>query len=873
MFSLRRSSRLPNVAFALLAGTGVLAVAWPEGAVAQSASQKVRLDIPAQDLSASLTQFGRETGTEIVFSPEAVREKKAVAVKGEFGRGEALRLLLEGTGLRFRETVEGAIVVEGSERRVEEEGKVELEEVVVTGTHIRGVTPVGAPIRTVDRTEIERSGYTTTEQLLQSLPQNFRSGAAGASADSNLATSTVSGFSASFGSGVNFRGLGNTATLVLVNGHRVASSGSGYFTDISTIPISSIDHIDVLTDGASAVYGSDAIAGVINIVLKKQSQGFEAGLRYGSTTEKGFSSYGGNLQSGYEWTSGGITFGADFSRQNELDVGEKSFTSSIPSPVSIFPSYHQGALNAAAHHAFGDRFELHGDAQYTDRKQTAFSPGFQTTLRIAPETDRGSASIGASYQILNSWTLRYDVSGGKEVVDSTTDTWTDGVTSFDAQNRDELRFTDQNVIATGDLFALPTGSVKLAIGASHRTEDFEQDALQLFSELHTDVERNVNAGFAEIRIPIFSEQKMAPGFRRLTLSAAERYDDYSDFGGTTNPKFGLSWFPIDTLELRAAYSTSFRAPATGIELANSERGTTAVLVRSLPGSDGITPVPVVITLGGRPNLQPETAQNRTFGLDYAPSFSPGLKVSFNYYDISYSGQLADPPFLVTALNDPALAPVVTQFPDSAALRALVDAATNNGAFYLDVTGGEFGPDPLTSAVNLYDIRTQNLSRTDTSGFDLAVSFPFTVGIDQIDTRLDATYIDKFSTRLTSGSSQLSRVDTVGFPARLRLRGQSAWTHGNLNVALAANYVNSYSDTSSIAPRDVGAYTTIDLVARYTFEESAWSGAVVTLAATNVFDRRPPFVESGNTSILGSHYDPANADPRGRFVVFTIGKNW
>src|SRR5690606_17907260 len=74
--------------------------------------QKVSLDIPAQDLSAALTQFGHETGTEIVFEPEAVREKKASAVKGEFERGQALKLLLEGSGLTYRVTAQGAIVVE-----------------------------------------------------------------------------------------------------------------------------------------------------------------------------------------------------------------------------------------------------------------------------------------------------------------------------------------------------------------------------------------------------------------------------------------------------------------------------------------------------------------------------------------------------------------------------------------------------------------------------------------------------------------------------------------------------------------------------------------------------------------------------------------
>src|SRR5882762_3824766 len=114
MTSRFRSRRLPNLMLALIASTILFSMTHSESGMAQSAAQKSRLDIPAQNLSASLTQLGRETGTEIEFSPDVVREKKAVAVKGEFERDEALKLLLKGTGLTFRTTPQGAIVVEAS---------------------------------------------------------------------------------------------------------------------------------------------------------------------------------------------------------------------------------------------------------------------------------------------------------------------------------------------------------------------------------------------------------------------------------------------------------------------------------------------------------------------------------------------------------------------------------------------------------------------------------------------------------------------------------------------------------------------------------------------------------------------------------------
>jgi iron complex outermembrane recepter protein len=109
--------RLPNVVLVLIASTGLISMMVPQSGMAQAAGQKIHLDIPAQDLSASLTQFGRETGTEIEFAPDVVREKKAVAVKGEFERDQALKLLLEGTGLTYHTTPQGAIVVEPSKPR------------------------------------------------------------------------------------------------------------------------------------------------------------------------------------------------------------------------------------------------------------------------------------------------------------------------------------------------------------------------------------------------------------------------------------------------------------------------------------------------------------------------------------------------------------------------------------------------------------------------------------------------------------------------------------------------------------------------------------------------------------------------------------
>jgi iron complex outermembrane recepter protein len=887
---------------------------------------QVRFDLPAQSLSRSLTAIGGLANLNIYFDPPLVQDLQAPAINAELTADAALERLLAGTGLHivridentlrvigelpstratiarqpdsgalytplsmrltYADTESGQHVDAGSETPEEQAGQTRtqtdkkknepgaLEEIVITGTNIRGVAPVGAPIHTLDRLDIERSGYTTTEQLIQSLPENFRGGVTGASADAIFSPGSNSGYNNSFGTGVNLRGLGNTATLVLVNGHRVASSGSGFFTDVSTIPVSAIDHIDVLTDGSSAIYGSDAIAGVVNIVLRKESQGIETGIRYGTTTYNGFSSDGANLQLGGNWEEGGATLGADFSHQGSLDASERPFTSSVSSPTSIFPASTQTAVTVAAHQHLGGRFELHTDAQYSTGRRNAWDAAADPAYLSIPHIDRWSGSAGGALQLSSSWTLGYDVSAGVGVDDTDTQ---HAVVADNDRIKLTSRFSEQNLTLSGDLITLPAGSTKLALGTDYRSERFsDQERPQSLPYFSYDVHRNVTSAFGELRVPLFSNQNALPGLQALTLSAAVRRDHYSDFGNTTNPKFGISWFPLDTLELRGAYSTSFRAPATGTELRNSKVGTTVVFVFAGPDQSQASPVPVVTFLGAQPNLQPETARNLTYGMDFKPSSVPGLQLLLNYYDISFSHQLAAPPFSFDALSDPALASVITRLPNSAMLEALVQSAIGNGAFYSDFTGGAFGPNPLAAAQYLYDDRIQNLSKTETSGFDFSARYALQIAGDQLDSRLDMTRIDRFSVELTPGSAPSSEVNAVGYPARTRLRGQESWTHHRLNLSIAANYVSGYPDTSATVPRNVGSFTTIDLVARYDLADaplSIFNGLGVTLAVANLFDRLPPYVVSGAHSFVGSHYDPANADPLGRFITVAVVKRW
>ena len=155
------------------------------------------------------------------------------------------------------------------------------ERIEVTGSNIKKVTEEQTqPVIVITREEIQRSGAVNIEQLLNSLPATSTMGA--------FTSSQLAGLSTYGISSVSLRGLGGSRTLVLLNGRRVAPfAQSTSNVDINAIPVSAIERIEVLTDGASSVYGSDAVAGVINFILRKDFTGIEASAEYGKPTRSG----------------------------------------------------------------------------------------------------------------------------------------------------------------------------------------------------------------------------------------------------------------------------------------------------------------------------------------------------------------------------------------------------------------------------------------------------------------------------------------------------------------------------------------------------------------------------------------------------------
>lgn len=228
----------------------------------------------------------------------------------------SLRLMFSGSvavGLGFATQAAMAQEATGPVQRVE-----------ITGSSVKRVDAETAlPVQLITKADIARTGATSTEELLQSIAA-FSS--AGATSNATGAGTSTGGLSS-----ISLRGLGSARTLVLVNGRRLAAfAGSdGSSVNVNAIPLSAIERVEILKDGASGVYGSDAVAGVVNFILTKKMEGVELNAGYGSPTTSG----GGNNQKasiagGYNTDKLSIVASASYEKEKALFGRDRDFASS-----------------------------------------------------------------------------------------------------------------------------------------------------------------------------------------------------------------------------------------------------------------------------------------------------------------------------------------------------------------------------------------------------------------------------------------------------------------------------------------------------------------------------------------------------------------
>jgi iron complex outermembrane receptor protein len=262
----------------------------------------------------------------------------------------------------------------------------ELTEIVVTGTLIRGVPEVGSSVVSVAQQDIEDTGLATTSDVIRSMPFVSLSGPSEINSQSS---SNAANLNTTRLNGVNIRGLGDQATLVLFDGRRVAPEGvSAQLFDPSAIPTIALERIEIVPDGSSATYGSDAVAGVANLILRKNFEGAEIYASDGWS--KGFPGQDQfSLIAGHKWDGGSIMVAGDFfshpalrtstyanlynSNQSTYPGGVDQRTPTTYGPVDansgsdILPSAERHSFVLSAQQDVSETIHLWGEGFYTDR--------------------------------------------------------------------------------------------------------------------------------------------------------------------------------------------------------------------------------------------------------------------------------------------------------------------------------------------------------------------------------------------------------------------------------------------------------------------------------------------------------------------------
>ncbi len=380
-----------------------------------AAADEVRkdFDIPAGEAGPALRQFATATGRETLFAAEIVRGVKTPAVKGRYTAAEALEALLAGTGLTAAvDPATGAVAVRRQTAAPAEKNAgrpaadasagpiVKMQELEVTGTRLRGLLAgaTAQPIFSLGAAEIDRTGAQSLGDLLRYIPQvsTFTTGQAATMPTRNLLLNTVTGATtqtagstqidgAAGRTTATLRGAPAGGTLLLIDGRRApknnqARSNDGY--DLNGIPLAAIERVEVLLDGASSIYGADAIGGVINIVLKKNYRGTEVRLGYENTFDGDAGIVSGSLTHGFGAgkLSGLITVSAE--KSNTMAMRDRAFTAS---------------WDRRPYGGFDLRPAIAGGAGQVSRTGTVPLPGLATTAAAVPPGTSGTGLTVADY--------------------------------------------------------------------------------------------------------------------------------------------------------------------------------------------------------------------------------------------------------------------------------------------------------------------------------------------------------------------------------------------------------------------------------------------------------------------------------------------
>ncbi len=825
-------------------------LAWGASANA-AAPAAIAFNIPAENTARALNEFAKAAQIHLLFPYEAAARFTAPPLQGQFGRDEALTRLIANTNLEIASESGDTITLREKAGQGQAAASDVATQVTVTGSRIRDVSPT-SPVHVVTRADIDRSGYGQVSDLMRSLPENF----AGGENAGVIQGSQVNPENADLGgaSAVNLRGLGTGATLVLLNGHRLASNSAFQGSDISGIPMAALERVEVVPDGASALYGSDAVAGVVNFILRRDYNGSEVSARIGESADGGGEQHMVNVLSGIARPDWHVLADVQYAKQSPLGWGDRDWISTTTPADTLLDATTYRSLYLGGGVNLGEGTQLSFDLSADDR----------TAQRISQTTPAAAQYFSDYYTPLVSTavTLDFDTFAGWKghVTGSASDSLAKAVSRAPsinyyapAKTKNDVEYVEAST--DGSLLTLPSGKLKAAFGGGYRTENYRDSYGAAAS-------REVSYVFAEAFVPLITPSETRTGLHRLELDVSARAEHYSDFGNSTNPKVGLRYVPLNDLALRATWGKSLKAPSF-LQMYTSR------LLELLNAADmgGTGPGTSILTYGGNANLKPERSTNWTMGADYTPRFAPGLKVTATYYDIDYTDRVVQPVAnYLQALSNPIYAPFVIRNPSPAVVSQVV---ASTPTFY-NFASSAFNP---SSVVAIVEDDYENATAQIIHGLDLGVTDRFDLGTTRLDVFADASKM-KLTQKTTVAAPAVELTGTIFNPPDFKARGGFTLSRGPWAATAIANFVDGEWDTAKTPNVRIGSWTTIDANLAYAFHPNGGltDGLKVGLSASNLLDKRPPYTVTP-TSGPFPHFDSANASALGRFVSLTITKDW
>ncbi len=931
-------------------------LAFSTPAADQARSRQYEFDIPRTTRLMALHELSRQADGLVVayLSSDDVEERSLVGpVKGWLTVDEVLRVILRASQLGSRWIEDTMVSVEP---RPESAGpfesaaglaagtlphssdfdpsRLEPEEILVLGWPIRDLTLSVSPVVLMDRDDLDAMGAPTLPDVLRYLSQS--------------AYSRPEGYRSSGAQYAELRGLGPDTALILINGRRAlpsANSLSSSAFDLNTIPVTAVERIEFLLDSGAAAYGSDAIGGVINIVLRDKVSKPTVELRYGGADggaqqervtfsaglnkdrfqgavvfdyfdiggllgeqrdlwrDQDFRRYGGRDHRSLVSSPGNVSAlignlpglsspiaavppaGSDFS----TTAGQPNLESLLRYS-SIVPEATRRTVTATGTARLTDRMTATGELLYVNRDSTYYVapqllpsmpvPGssvlgagnpynpFGTTVivnRLLTEYPSQSQSVdsqwlrwvAALHGDWGRWNWELSALRSDEQATTTLDNTVDllaamralanpdpalALNPFSSGPMGSKALLDSLLLPSvanefssagqqfagfvqGPVWSLPAGPITTVLGGEWRSEKMRAANGAAGSFDH---QRNISAGFAQLRVPLVSDRlrETLPGLRELTLTAGTRWDHYSELGRVVRSQMGLSWKPHRDFSVRVSGGSSFRPPSL-YELYLPRISTASRVTDPARGELA----PITLTLGGNGELDPVTARSFTAGVVFSPDSALNWNVSADWWRIDMKNRVVSVPPQLMLANE-------ALFRD----RIVRDPSTEEGR-----------PGVLRSI----DSSRINVGGVDTAGVDLAVKADFLTELGRFTPELQATWFDRFESTDVPGQAPVDRVDLASelgsildWRAVLSLR----WRRGALGAVLAARYTPSYDDAVAgvRTGRTIAAQTLLDLQGSLDLGalyggQSRLGGLKLWVGAANVFDEQPGFADVGDVA--------------------------